>query len=66
MKRIEFLYLFRIPFNYLDSGVLPFAFHVKYVERRHQLCSDEHEWFIPDLTWNTQVQWYPNIPDGFK
>ena len=34
IKRIEFHYLFRIPFNYLDSNVLPFTFHVEDDERR--------------------------------
>ena len=51
-KRAGFHSLFRIIFNYLDSGVLPFTFYLEYGERRSQYCSDGHDWFSPDLTLN--------------
>ena len=66
MKGIKFHSIFHITFNCLNSDVLPFTFHVEDGERRSQLCSDEHAWFIPDLTQNTQGQWCPNIPGGSK
>ena len=53
IKRIEFYSLFCIPFNYLDSDVISFNLQVEYGERRSQVCSDEHDWFILDLTRNT-------------
>ena len=65
-KRTAFHSLFRIPFNYLDSNVLSFTFHLEYGERRPQSCSDEHDWFSPDLTQNTRGRWCPNIPVGFN
>ena len=65
-KRAGFHSLLLIPFNYLDSGVLPFTFHLEDGERRSQSCSDEHDLFSPYLTWNTQGRWCPNIPGGFN
>ena len=53
-KRIDFHSIFHIPFNYLDSNVIPFTFHLEDGERRSQSCSDEHDWFSPDLTQNNQ------------
>ena len=49
IKRIEFHSLFYITFNYLESDVLLFTFHVEDGERLSQPCSDEHDWFSPDL-----------------
>ena len=43
-------------FNYLDSDVISFTFHMEDDEIRSQLCSDEHDWFSPDLTRNTREQ----------
>ena len=40
--------------------------HLEDGERRFQLCSDENDWFIPDLTKNTRGWWCPNIPGGFN
>ena len=53
-KQNEFHYLFRIPFNYLDYVFLPFTLHLEDGERPSQSCSDENDWFSPDLTQNTQ------------
>ena len=63
---IEFQSLFHIPFNYLDSDVIPFPFYVEDVERRFQSYSDKHDWFGLDLTQNTRGRWCPNIPGGSK
>ena len=49
-KQTEFHSLFCVPFNYLESDALPFTFHLEDGERRSKSCSDEHHWFIPDLT----------------
>ena len=53
-NRIEFHYIFRIPFNYLDSDFLPLTFHMEDGKRRSQLCYYEHDLFIPHLTQNNQ------------
>ena len=45
-KQIEFNSLFRIPFNYLGSDVLPLTFHVEDGEIRSQSCSNEYYWFV--------------------
>ena len=42
MKRIEFHSLFRIPFIYLYSDILPFTFHMENGEKRSQSCSHEN------------------------
>ena len=54
------------PFNYLDSDVIPFTLNMEDGERRSQWCSDEHDWFSPDLVQNNWGQWYPNIYGGFN
>ena len=54
IKRIEFQSLFRITFNYIDSDVPTFTFHVEDDEIRSQSCPNEHDWFSPYLTKNTQ------------
>ena len=59
-------YLFRIPFTYLDSNVLPFTFHVEDGEIRSRSCCDEYDRFSLDLTQNTQGRLFPNIPGGSK
>ena len=66
IKQIEFHSIFRITFNYLDSNVIPFTFHVEDGERRSQSCYNEHNCFRPDLKRNTQGQWCPNITGGFN
>ena len=66
MKWIEFHSLFRIPFNYLDSDVLPLTLIAEDGERCFQLCSNGHNWCIPDLAQNTRGWWCPNISDGSK
>ena len=53
-------------FNYSESDVLPFTFHVEDGEICSQLCSDEHDWFILNLTQNTRGRRCPNIPGGSK
>ena len=65
-KRIGFHSLFRINFNYLASDVLPFTFHLEDGEILSQLCSNEHDWFIPDLIQNTRGRWCPNIPGCYN
>ena len=45
----QFQYIFRIPFNYLDSGVFSFTLDVKYSEIRSQSFSNEYDMFIPEL-----------------
>ena len=66
IKRIEFHSLFCIPFNYLYSDVLPFTFQMEDVERRSQSCSDENDWFSPDLMRNTRGRLRSNIPSCSK
>ena len=66
IKWTEFHSLFRIPFKYLESDVLAFAFQLEDGERRSQSCSDEYYWFSSDLTRNTWGQWCPNIPGGLN
>ena len=66
LKKTEFHSPFRITFNSLDSNVIPFTFHLEDGEIRSQSCSDEHDWFSPDLTWNTRVWWCPNIIGSFN
>ena len=55
-KQISFNPLFRIPFNYLDSDVIPLNFHVEGDEIRTQSCSYEHDLFVPQLTRNNRGQ----------
>ena len=66
IKRIEFHSLFHITFNYLDLDVPPFTFHVEYGERLSQPCSDEYDWFSPDLLQNNWGGWCTNITGGSK
>ena len=65
-KQTEFHYLFHIPFNYLDSDIIPFNFHLEDGERCFESCYDEHDWFIPDFTRNNRGRWCPNICSGFN
>ena len=65
-KRTEFHSIFPIPFNYLGSDVLYFTSHLEDGERRFQPSFYEHDWFSPDLKWNTWWWWCTNIPGGFN